>query len=162
MHFFHSFKVSQRLALSFGLLIVLLGASSTLALYQFHNVRQAVDKIVHENNLKTELLYTMLRNNMSAERYLRDMMLSPADKRPALAAKIQEIRVDNDRRRKALDALPGTPAGLAMRKEIHDAQAAARSVNSRVAGAGQFRRDRGGQATAVRRWPRRCWRGACR
>ncbi|WP_295958663.1 methyl-accepting chemotaxis protein [uncultured Xanthomonas sp.] len=132
MHFFHSFKVSQRLALSFGLLIVLLGASSTLALYQLHNVRQAVDKIVHENNLKTELLYTMLRNNMSAERYLRDMMLSPADKRPALAAKIQEIRVDNDRRRKALDALPGTPAGLAMRKQIHDAQAAARSVNSRV------------------------------
>ncbi|MBO9828371.1 MCP four helix bundle domain-containing protein [Xanthomonas sp. A2111] len=141
MHFFHSFKVSQRLALSFGLLIVLLGASSTLALYQFHNVRQAVDKIVHENNQKTGLLYTMLRNNMSAERYLRDMMLSPADKRPAIAAKIQEIRADNDRLRQALDALPGTPEGLAMRKQIHAAQAAARSVNSRVlalAGAGEI------------------------
>ncbi|MBB5863008.1 methyl-accepting chemotaxis protein [Xanthomonas sp. 3058] len=132
MKFLQSLKVGQRLALGFGLLLLLIGTSTALSLYQFNSVQNSVTNILDNNNYKTELLSQMREASLLNERYLRDLVLADPDKQEALSAIIQTNREAYNKAWEALQRLPGTAKGMAERKAILQAQVQGRASSNKV------------------------------
>ncbi|AUI90474.1 methyl-accepting chemotaxis protein [Xanthomonas oryzae pv. oryzae] len=132
MKFLHSMTVGQRLALAFGLLIVLLAGSTTLALYQFKTVKYQVAIIVEVNNRKAALLNQMRESNMLGERYLRDFMLASPQQLPAVDAQLKANRAHYAQLWAALKQLPTNSDGMRARQAIEDSLNAARATNGRL------------------------------
>jgi methyl-accepting chemotaxis protein len=130
--FFQSLNVGQRLGTAFGFLIVLIMVSSGLALHEFQYVHASIDKIINENNRKSEILNTLLRHHMTAARILRDLLLVDEAGRTALVAELETVRAESDALRKELADIPTTAAGHQLREQYQLAQDATRPLNNHI------------------------------
>ncbi|WP_022971204.1 MCP four helix bundle domain-containing protein, partial [Xanthomonas maliensis] len=132
MKFLHSLTVGPRLAVAFLLLIVLLAGSTSLALYEFHTVKNQVSIIIEINNRKARLLGQMRESNMLGERYLRDFLLATPAQRPDVDALLKANRTHYASLWEQLKGLPANAEGLRARKAIEDSLSITRATNGRL------------------------------
>ncbi|MGL4694065.1 MAG: methyl-accepting chemotaxis protein [Stenotrophomonas maltophilia] len=131
MDYVRNLKVGSKLALGFGLLLVLLILSSSLALYQAAGIGQRVVEM-ETNNRKVQLLSSMRRSNFQNETNLRDLILEGEQRTPAILARIQAVREDYASARTALDAIPHNAEGMQAKQAIKEAQDAAVALHNRI------------------------------
>ncbi|MGX9189304.1 methyl-accepting chemotaxis protein [Stenotrophomonas sp. Ker107b] len=131
MDYFRNLNVGAKLAAGFGLILVLLIASSSLALYQADKIGRQVD-VMEQNSKKVQLLYALRRDNFENERNVRDLILNGTDNGEAILADIASTRADYAKSSEALDAMPHDASGTAAKQVIKDARAAALPIHNQI------------------------------
>jgi methyl-accepting chemotaxis protein len=126
-------KVVTQLALGFGGMMVLLGLLATAGVKNMSMIKDSLNGIVNENNRKVELVTTMSESVHIVSRVLRSMvLLDDVDAMRQEKEKLDAARNAYDKAQEALDAMPASEKGLALRKAIKEAAEAARQKNNRV------------------------------
>ncbi|MCW6029857.1 HAMP domain-containing protein [Stenotrophomonas sp. SRS1] len=131
MEYFKHMRVGSKLAVGFGILLILLISSSSLALYQAARIGQQVSEI-ETNGKKMSLLTTMRGSNYQNERNLRDLILDGEENGPAILERIQQTRAAYAKAREDLDAIPHNAEGMQAKQAIGDAQNAAVAAHNQI------------------------------
>ena len=126
-------KIGQRLALAFGVTVLLSLASSGLALRELAAIEHNLDDIVGDNNVKLKLSNDMSEAVHVTARVIRTTLLLQ-DKADIAAeeAKMAAARKQYDLAWKTLQKLPPSPAGQVIRAKIAAAADAAGTANDQV------------------------------
>ncbi|WMJ71233.1 methyl-accepting chemotaxis protein [Stenotrophomonas sp. 24(2023)] len=132
MNFLTSTKVGTRLALGFGLLLLMLALSSALSLYQLHVVNRHVQDITQLQNHKTQLFWQLRSLNLQTEQTTRDLLLAAPEQRDGLLEKAAGLRKDYQQVRDELASLRFDARGEVVMKAIAGTDAAAHAANSRI------------------------------
>ncbi|CAH0353193.1 MCP four helix bundle domain-containing protein [Aquabacterium sp. CECT 9606] len=126
-------KISQRLALAFGLITVLLVASSGLALHELGSVEQSLDSIATGSNVKVKQNNEMAESVHVVSRVIRTMvLLHEKDEVRAEEIKLKQARAHYDKIWDTQQKLPASEADKAIRSKIARAAEAARGLNNSV------------------------------
>ncbi|KAF1013412.1 MAG: Methyl-accepting chemotaxis protein I [Stenotrophomonas maltophilia] len=132
MNFLTSTKVGTRLALGFGLLLLMLALSSALSLYQLHVVNTHGQDITTLQNRKTTLFWQLRSLNLQTEQTTRDLLLAPVEERDALLQKAMALRADYQKVREELAGLRFDDNGMQVMKGIADTDQAAHAANTTI------------------------------
>jgi methyl-accepting chemotaxis protein len=131
---FQDLRIWQRLALGFGLIIVLLIIQVAITEVTELRIQKEIEDIVQDNTRKTALLNTMSENVHIVSRRLRTTLLLRGE--PAGTAEqaqgIADARGNYDKAWEALQKTPASEEGQKYRKAIADAQVTARAENNKV------------------------------
>ncbi len=129
-----NFKIWQRLALGFGLIMLVLVAEIIATDQMETRIEKEVNEIVADNLKKIELLDRMSESVHIVSRVIRTVILLKDDAAEAARQrkKIDEARANYDKAFAELQSLPGSAAGLKLREEIARAAKEARDANNRV------------------------------
>ncbi len=119
-------RVGKRLALGFGLLLLLLGASTGLAVHQLDGIDEQIEEITELHNRKLYLMTLMRRDNFRVEGAVRDLILAPAEERGQVLERVRAIRESYSSSAQALDAFAADAEEAAARQSIASAELAAR------------------------------------
>ena len=116
-------KVGTRLALGFGLVLALMAGVSGLGIYNMHRIHAQLEKVVQLNVAKLSYVQDMSESVHVVARVSRTLVLlsDEAAMRRELP-KIQEARAQYDKAQAALEALPATEEGKAIRARIRALQ----------------------------------------
>ncbi len=145
MEYFRNLKVAAKLTLGFGVLLVLLIASSSLAIYRAGEINDQT-RIQAENDRQVQQLYTMRKANFVNERNLRDMILDGSDNGEAILANIQATRAEYAAAKKALDAIATDAEGQASRDRIEATRMPAVAMHDRIIELAKVNDDDGAKA----------------
>ncbi len=126
-------SIGARLAIGFGSILAAMLGMILFALVDMAGIEHRLDQIVESNVRKTELVSTLSESVHIVSRVVRTVILldDEADIERE-KAKIDAARTAYDEAEKALDAMPGSERGLAIRAKIKAAKAASRPLASRV------------------------------
>ena len=126
-------KVSTRLNVGFGLVLLLSLLSAGLALYKLAAVAADLEDVVKVNNAKIALNTTLSQDVHIVSRVIRTIALldDPAAKESEMR-KISEARDTYDKAWAALGAFPSSDTGKALGDKIAQAAQAARALNNQV------------------------------
>jgi len=128
-----SMKVGTRLALGFGLVLALMAGVSGLGIYNMHRIHAQLEKVVQLNVAKLTYVQDMSESVHIVSRVTRTIvLLSDEAAMQREQAKIQAARATYDKARTALQALPATEEGKAIRARILALQQEARPLNDQV------------------------------
>ncbi|WP_420476969.1 methyl-accepting chemotaxis protein [Noviherbaspirillum sp. ST9] len=126
-------KVSHRLGLGFGIVLVMLAFVAALGMLRMRQIDDRVDQIVNVNVYKMGLLQDMSEAVHVVSRITRTVvLLQDAAAIEAEIAKIGETRKKYDDAAAALDKVPANEAGMALRTRIREAMQTARPLNQKV------------------------------
>src|SRR5689334_12806690 len=126
----HSMKVGTRLALGFGLVLALMAGVSGLGIYNMQRIHARLEKVVQLNVAKLTYVQDMSESVHIVARVIRTIvLLSDEAAMQRELPKIQAARDTYDKARLALEALPATEEGKAIRARIRAFQQEARPLN---------------------------------
>ncbi|RZS52276.1 methyl-accepting chemotaxis protein [Sphaerotilus mobilis] len=126
-------RLSTRLFLAFGTIVLMSIVASALALFQLRAIQANLDDIVKDNNVKLSLNAQMTEAVGVVDRGMRSMMLLyDPFKRGLERQKIHAARARYDQAHDALAAMPASAEGVAKRQAIDDARAVARPLNDKI------------------------------
>jgi len=143
-----SMRLSVRLFLAFGAIVLLALLSSGVALLKLKEIDDNLSDIVNDNNVKIALNQQMSESVHIVARVMRSLMLLTDD--TAMAEenkKIVAARAAYDKARAELDKFKPSEAGQAKRAAIDAAAAKARPLNTRVIDLGMAKKP--GEATPL-------------
>ncbi|RJF96023.1 methyl-accepting chemotaxis protein [Noviherbaspirillum saxi] len=126
-------KVSTRLVAGFGLVIALLLTMSAVGLWRLSQVEAKLEKIVNDNVYRLNLNQTMSESVHIVSRVIRSIVL--LDDQAAIDdefKKILDARKAYDDAAAALEKLPASEAGAAIRAKTREALGIARALNQKV------------------------------
>jgi len=127
------YKIGTRLAVAFGLVVLLSVASAGLALKELASVEANLDDIVTDNNVKITLNHEMAESVHVVSRVMRTMvLLQEKDEVQAEEAKLVKARANYDHGWDALQKFVASEAGKANRAKIAAAAETARALNNKV------------------------------
>ena len=128
-----SMKVGTRLALGFGLVLALMAAVSGLGIYNMHRIHAQLEKVVQLNVAKLTYVQDMSESVHIVARVTRTVvLLSDEAAMQRELPKIQEARAQYDKAQAALEALPATAEGKAIRARIRALQQEARPLTDQL------------------------------
>jgi methyl-accepting chemotaxis protein len=121
---FSNLKVATRLALGFGVVVVLLLSISVLSVVRLASVNAASAIIMEDKYPKVALTNSLVETGLDNGRHVRDVMLSTssADSEAAIQS-VEEGKARNVESLRRLEALVDTEEGRVMFKEIADRRA---------------------------------------
>ncbi|MDO8376602.1 MAG: methyl-accepting chemotaxis protein, partial [Aquabacterium sp.] len=126
-------KISHRLAWAFGLVLLMSMISGGVSLQKLSANESNLDDVVNDNNVKMRLNNEMSGAVHVVSRVTRSiMLLDDKAARQAEKAKLDQAREVYDRASAALEKMPASEAGKAMRAKIAAARAVARPLNDKV------------------------------
>ncbi|WP_051241485.1 methyl-accepting chemotaxis protein [Azohydromonas australica] len=128
-----NFRIGQRLAAAFGLVMLMALASAGLGIYQLSQIQANLDKMAEDSNVKIALSHKMNNAIHEVLRSMRNLML--LQDQAAIeqeGQKIAQFRAEYDKARAALDQLPADEAFKAHLARIDEARGGTRSVNNKV------------------------------
>ena len=126
-------RLSTRLQLAFGLVVLISALANGFALMQMHQLRGNLEGIVKNNGIKESLSRTMAESVHVASRVVRTIALLSDEKlRAAEVREITAARRTYDEARARLQALAASPAGRERQAAIDAAAAIARPLNDKV------------------------------
>ena len=135
---FTDLKVRARLAWAFGLLLLISVLSTGLALHKLAAIEANLDDVVLYNNVKIRLSQVLSGSVHDVARSMRTVMLLADDTAHAAeVAKLKDAGERYDQAWVALDKLPGSEAGKALRAKIAAARDETRPMNDKVLVLGQ-------------------------
>ncbi|MBD9367733.1 methyl-accepting chemotaxis protein [Xanthomonas sp. XNM01] len=134
MNMLQRLGVGRRLALGFGLLLLLLGASTGLALHQLDGIDEQIQEMTEVQNRKLYLMALMRRDNFRVEGAVRDLILAPADERSQVLERVDGIRQSYASSAQALAALSADAEEAGARQQIAATEQAAREQIDAVIG----------------------------
>ncbi len=126
-------RIGTRLALAFGLVVVVSVASAGLALSKLSAVQAELDDVVNDNNVKIQLANELAITTHVASRIIHTVVM--LDDRAAMdqeVAKITKARADYAKAWDALKKLPEGSAGKTVQDKIEQARAIALPLNGKV------------------------------
>ena len=128
-----SMKVGTRLALGFGLVLALMAGVSGLGIYNMHRIHAQLEKVVQLNVAKLTYIQDMSEAVHIVARVTRTMvLLSDEAAMQRELPKIQAARAQYDKAQAALEALPATEEGKAIRSRIRALQQEARPLTDQL------------------------------
>jgi methyl-accepting chemotaxis protein len=129
-----SVRLSTRLFLAFGVVVLLMAISSAFALWKLSAIQANVESIVNETNVKTALSNQLSESVHIVTRVIRTIvLLSDPQEKLVQQKKMVAAREAYDKARTELERFHSSDAGKAIRAEIDAAAAKTRSLNSKVA-----------------------------
>ena len=130
---FKYMKVATKLAWAFGLVLAMMMLTATLTLSKLADIQANMDDMVLDNNVKIKLNNDMNHAVFVVTRVLRSVILIPdkADKEQEMV-KIAKARETYDKAWAALEKMPSSEAGKALRAKILSVRLAARPLNDKV------------------------------
>ena len=127
------FKIGTRLGAVFALILSMLVAVAAIGLVSLKAADSFIDDIVHDNVVKINLVNEMSEQVHIVSRVLRTLVLmNDVDQIRSEKQKIDDSRKKYDTAWAALNAMPASEAGMAIRADIEAARVAARAVNDLV------------------------------
>jgi methyl-accepting chemotaxis protein len=128
-----NFRIGQRLAAAFGLIVCMALATAVLGIHQLAQIQHKLDLVAQDNNVKIALNHRMNDAIHQVLRSMRTLMLveDPADVERE-GQKIAQYRAQYDKAREALGRLPASTEFQAHLARIDEARSAVRPVNNRV------------------------------
>ena len=128
-----SMKVGTRLALGFGIVLVLLAGVAALGIFNMQRINAQLEKIVQQNVVKLGMVQDMSEAVHITARITRTTLLlsDPAAMQRQLP-RLQAARSQYDAARSALQAMPASSEGRAVQARIAAAQEEARPLNEQV------------------------------
>lgn len=125
--------VAIRLAISSVITISLLIAVGMFGLIRMHQIETRLDHIVEVNMRKMTLLTAMADSVHVVQRVMRTLiLLGDVPQAEKEREKIAAARRQYDEAAASLDAMPGTEAGLALRRKARDLAESVRPLNSEL------------------------------
>ena len=126
-------KISTRLTFGFGLLVLLSLLSAGLSLNKLASVQSNLEDVVKDNNYRIRLNNDMSQAVHVVARVIRTLVILEDEAQMAVEKeKIIQARASYDKSWAALQSLPASDSGKAMRTKIADLAAKARPLNTRV------------------------------
>jgi len=145
---FKDMKIGARLGLAFSLVVVITILSAIFSLSRLAHIQENLRDIVQVNNVKVRLNNEMSEATHIVARVMRTVvLLKDKSLKEHERAKIMKARADYDKAWGALEKMPASEEGNALRKKIHDAHSAAAAVNNQVIELGLA--DKEAEATAL-------------
>ena len=145
---FKDMKIGTRLFLAFGLVLLITIVSAAFTLSRLADIQENLRDIVEDNNVKVRLNNEMADATHIVARVMRTVvLLKDKQLKEHERDKIAKARSDYDKAWADLEKMPSSETGKALRKKIHDAHAAAASVNNQVIELGMA--DKEAEATAL-------------
>ncbi|MCC6271595.1 MAG: MCP four helix bundle domain-containing protein, partial [Microbacteriaceae bacterium] len=128
-----SLRLSTRLFLAFGVIVLLTVLSSGVALFKLRGIQQGLVDIVTVNDVKLELNHEMSEAVHIVSRVQRSLaLLSDHELKGHEKAKIEAARARYDKARSELERFPASGEGKAARAAIDAARGKARPLNDEV------------------------------
>ena len=141
-------KVSTRLNFGFGLLVALSLVSAALAIGKLGEIEANLEEVVHTNNVKIKLNYTLAQDVHIVGRVVRTIaLLENVPDMERELVKINEARDNYNQSWAALQKFPPSEAVRAIRTKIEQASGVARPVNDQVIALAMDNKD--AEATAL-------------
>jgi methyl-accepting chemotaxis protein len=126
-------KISTRLFLAFGAIVLLAVISSGFALYQLKGIQNSLEKIVTVNNAKMDLINSKIDAVHVVTRVMRTLvMMTDESQKAAEKLKIEKERAKYEAAHAKLLKLQSSDAGKAKISAIEAAMAKARPLNNKV------------------------------
>jgi methyl-accepting chemotaxis protein len=127
------YKIGTRLAVAFGLVVLLSVGSAGLALKELASVEHNLDDIVTDNNVKIKLNHEMAESVHIVSRVMRTMvLLHEKSEIEAEQAKLVKARAHYDHGWEGLQKFQPSETGKANRARIAAAAETARALNNKV------------------------------
>ena len=128
-----NFRIGQRLATAFGVIVAMALASAGLGIHQLARIQDNLDHVIEDSNVKIALSHEMNEAIHLVLRSMRTLMLLE-DKAAVEAevARIAEFRGAYDAARQALNALPADEEIRARFARVDEARDATRGINTQV------------------------------
>jgi methyl-accepting chemotaxis protein len=128
-----SMKVGTRLALGFGLVLALMAGVAGLGIYNMQHIHAQLEKVVQLNVAKLVHVQDMSESVHVVARVSRTIvLLSDEAAMQRELTKIQAARAQYDKAQAALDALPATEEGKAIRARVDALQQEARPLTDQL------------------------------
>jgi methyl-accepting chemotaxis protein len=128
-----SMKVGTRLALGFGLVLALMAGVAGLGIYNMQHIHAQLEKVVQLNVAKLVHVQDMSESVHVVARVTRTIvLLSDEAAMQRELTKIQAARAQYDKAQAALDALPATEEGKAIRARVDALQQEARPLTDQL------------------------------
>ena len=135
---FSDLKIRARLAWAFGLMLLISLLSTGVALHKLASIQDNLDDVVLNNNVKIRHEQVLSGAVHEVARSLRTVMLLADDTaKAAELAKLKDARERFDQAWAALDKMPASEAGKALRAKIAAARDETRPMNDKVLALGQ-------------------------
>jgi methyl-accepting chemotaxis protein len=132
MNFSH-LKISTRLLLAFGTIVLLSMISSGIALFQLKGIQDSMDDIVNDNNAKIALINIKIDSVHTVSRIMRTLALLTDDvQKQAERQKLDKARENYDNAHAKVLKMPTSDIGRAKISVIEAATAKSRPLNNRV------------------------------
>jgi methyl-accepting chemotaxis protein len=126
-------KISHRLAWAFGLVLLMSVISGGVSLQKLSAIASSLEDVVTDNNVKMQLNSELSGAVHVVSRVTRSIVLLDDEAaRQTEKAKLDEAREVYDRAFAALEKMPSSEAGKAVRATIRTARAVARQLNDKV------------------------------
>lgn len=127
------FKIGIRLGAAFAVTLALLMVVAGIGLVSIQATDAFIDDIVHDNVVKMDLVNEMSEQVHIVSRVLRTLvLLNEVEQIKTEKQKIDDARKKYDTASTALNKMPASDTGKALRAKIEAARGAARDVNDRV------------------------------
>jgi methyl-accepting chemotaxis protein len=128
-----SMKVGTRLALGFGLVLALMAGVAGLGIYNMQHIHAQLEKVVQLNVAKLVHVQDMSESVHVVARVTRTIvLLSDEAAMQRELTKIQAARAQYDKAQAALDALPATEEGKAIRARVDALRQEARPLTDQL------------------------------
>jgi len=126
-------KVSTRLSLGFGAVLVLLVAVAALGVFNMQSIHGRLESVVNVNVAKTELVQDMSESVHIMARISRTVvLLTQEEEMRTELKKLDQARDTYQKSRAALDKMPRTEAGAGIRERIDAAEKEANPLTDQV------------------------------
>ncbi|MDT9000797.1 methyl-accepting chemotaxis protein [Paucibacter sp. APW11] len=126
-------KIGTRLTLGFGLMLAIIVGMAGAGLHGMNSSRASLHEITRDNVPKMMLVGDMSESVHIVSRVMRTIiLLDDKSKIESELKKLQDYRAKYNQASDALDKLPGSPQGLALRAKIKAAASEARTLNDQV------------------------------
>lgn len=135
-------KIGKRLSLGFGLVLVLLAVEAMTGFVGMKQIHSRLEEIVEDNVHKLGFIQDMSEQVHIIARVTRTLALLHEDSAMQQEKqKIEASRKTYDEAEQALDKLPASDTGKAIRAKIKEAKLAARTLNNKVIDLALARKD---------------------
>jgi methyl-accepting chemotaxis protein len=133
MQFLSNLKIGARLGVAFAIPLTLMAAVAAVGYTSLQAADQFIEDIVHDNVVKIQHITVMSEQVHIVSRVLRTVVLLDGEQAiDAEQRKIDDARTRYEKAWEALQKMPASEAGKALRTRIDAARAEARAVNDRV------------------------------
>jgi methyl-accepting chemotaxis protein len=135
-------KIGKRLSLGFGLVLVLLAVEAMTGFVGMKQIHGRLEEVIEDNVHKLGFIQDMSEQVHIVARVTRTLVLLREDSAMQQEKqKIEASRKTYDEAEQALDKLPASDTGKAIRAKIKEAKLAARTLNNKVIDLALARKD---------------------
>ncbi|AOZ49132.1 methyl-accepting chemotaxis protein [Chromobacterium vaccinii] len=119
MNWFHNMKVHVKLAIGYGLILVLMASILLVGLRSMAAMNESINQIVSERFVKVALASDIMVNTLNNGRFVRNMLLEtdPATVQK-MRAQVEKLREDNKEQLAKLDKLVESQQGRALLEKV--------------------------------------------